>query len=530
VPLPSARLFDLLAPAGAKAPPPAGDAPAPVLPLVTAPPAAAKPAPSWAVDLDGNLQDSADRGGAARQPPAPAVRLDAGHSKTPPGASLGVTPPPVGLTPPPVATTPPPLLKPPASPAPTGAHATAAPPGLPERRQPPAPEAVLMTAFSQDAAAGAAAGKSKKNTGRVIAIVILLLAIAGIGYAAWTYERAHRLPQAVRVRVLSPRPTAAYLWFSGAGTVTDHEARTLAFETAGTLAEMLPPGTAFGADDILGRLRGAQPIEALLGRHRARVAFYEQMRDSMRAANNQVELRQAEIKLVEKRRLVDESMASLAKLVIRASEPGEIVETLGKVGMPVAARKPVVRVKGRMLHGQFDLGPGEIADASALEFCRVEVVGLGPRASNAEPAAADGTKADVGSPEAQAVPRFVDCTIDKSAPDAKKARVLLPDNLGLVPGQPLRLARRRYDAVFPLPATAVGDGADKGGRSVWIASAAGTAERRDVTVADHERAGEGGPLAPPEQVLVTGGLRVGDEVIIGAPADLRPGVPLIVER
>jgi len=383
-----------------------------------------------------------------------------------------------------------------------------------------------MTAFSEDAAA---AGKPKRRTGRVIVFLILLLAIVGIVYLQRSRENA-RVPEAVRVRVLSPRPAAVYRWFPGPGTVTDHESRTLAFENAGTLAELLPPGTAFAAGDILGKLRGAQPIEALVGRQRARVAFYEQMRDSMRAANNAAELRQAEIKLADKQRLVDESMASLAKLVLRATEPGEIVETLAKVGTPVRANVPLMRVKGRMLHGEFALSEEEIASVGKIGFCRVEVVGLGPRASNAAHAlAAADTAADVGSPDAQAAPRFVDCEFEKSAAGDKKLHVTLPDNLGLVPGQPLRLARHRYDAVFPLPGAAIMSDGDKG-RSIWIASAAGTAERRAVTVVDFEPVVDGTRVYLPEDALVTGGLRVGDEVIVGAPADLRPGAPIIVER
>jgi hypothetical protein len=286
------------------------------------------------------------------------------------------------------------------------------------------------------------------------------------------------------------------------------------------LAELLPPGTAFAAGDILGRLRGAQPIEALLARQRARLAFYKQMRESMRAANNQPELRQAEIKLAEKQRLIDETTASLAKLVVRAGEPGEVVETLAKVGMPVRAGAPLLRVKGRMLHGEFELDAEARASAGKLGFCRVEVVGLGPRASNDEPRAAAGTAAgtaaDVGSPDAQATPRFIDCTFE-TAGAANKVRVVLPDNLGLVPGQPLRLARQRYEAVFPVPAAAVsGTGAR---RTVWVATAGGTAERREVSVADVS-----------EDALVSDGLRVGDEVIVEAPADLQPGAPIAVER
>jgi multidrug efflux pump subunit AcrA (membrane-fusion protein) len=409
--------------------------------------------------------------------------------------------------------TPPPLVKAPAA-APPLASAAPAPAGLPERRQPPPPDAVHMAAFVPDAAAAAA--KTKPRTGRIISIVVLLLAIAGIAYTLWSREHA-RVPQAVRVRVLSPKPAAIYRWFSGRGTVTDHEARTLSFESAGTLAELLPPGTAFSAGDIIGRLRAAPPLEALLSRHRARLAFYQQMRDSMRAANNQAELRQAEIKLADKQRLIDESNATLAKLVVRASEPGEIVETMAKVGMPVRANVPLLRVKGRMLHGEFELDGDEIAGASKLAFCRVEVVGLGPRASNADVAAAPGTAADTGSPEAQAAPRFVDCTLEKPAPGAKKLRVTLPDNLGLVPGQPLRLARQRYDAVFPVPAAVVSGAGDR--RSIWIAGAEGKVERREISVADAA-----------DDVLVSDGLRVGDEVIVDAPADLREGAAIVVDR
>jgi len=379
-----------------------------------------------------------------------------------------------------------------------------------------------MTAFTPEAGAGTAANatataKAKKsNAGRVIAVIILLAVIAGVAYVAITREKA-RVPQAAaRVRVLSPKPAAVYRWFSGRGTVTDHESRTLGFESAGMLAELLPPGTAFAAGDIIGRLRAAQPIEALLSRQRARLAFYEQMRDSMRKANNQPELRQAEIKLADKQRLIDEANGSLAKLVVRATEPGEVVETLAKVAMPVRANAPVMRIKGRMLHGEFALDREEIGRAAKLGFCRVEVIGLGPHASNEAPAPT-GTAADVGSPDAQPAPRFVDCTIEKSAGATDKLRVTLPDNLGLVPGQPLRLARDRFDAVFPVPAGAVG-GAE-GHRSLWVASAAGTAERRDVTVADMA-----------DDALVSDGLRIGDEVILDAPAELRAGAPIAIDR
>ncbi|HEY7373075.1 MAG TPA: efflux RND transporter periplasmic adaptor subunit [Polyangia bacterium] len=493
-----ARLFDIPMPA-AKAPLP--PAQAPTLPPLRSPApggASARPASSWATDLEGNLQPETGAPVPAAPPAMPASPAESVDGRTPPPLHRG-----------PTAATVPSLP----------ATANPAPAGLSERRQPPAPEAVQMASFAPDAGGAAASmrAKQKRGAGPIIAVIVLLLVIAGLAYVMVTREKA-RVPQAAaRVRVLSPKPAAIYRWFSGRGTVTDHEARTLAFESAGTLAELLPPGTAFGTADILGRLRAAPPIEATLARQRARLAFYEQMRDSMRKANNQPELRQAEIKLAEKQRLIEESMAALGKVVVRAPEPGEVVETLGKVGTPVRANAPIVRVKGRMLHGEFALDGEEIARAGKLGFCRVEVVGLGPHASNTEAPAAGGTAADVGSPDAQAAPRFIDCTVEKSGAAAGKLRVALPDNLGLVPGQPLRLARERFDAVFPVPAGAVGG--DDGHRSLWVATAAGRAERRDVTVADMS-----------DDALVSNGLRVGDEVIVDAPAGLQPGAAIVVER
>ena len=170
-----------------------------------------------------------------------------------------------------------------------------------------------------------------------------------------------------------------------------------------------------------------------------------------------------------------------------------------------------------MLHGEFALDQDDAAIARDLAFCRVEVVGLGPRASNTEARGASDTAADTGSPDAQAGPRFIDCTLAKDG-GRDKVRVVLPANVGLVPGQPLRLARQRFDAVFPVPAALVSDGGGSQ-KSVWVAGRAGVAERRDVTVAEVG-----------DEALIASGLQVGDEVIVDAPASLLPGAAIAVKR
>lgn len=455
----------------------ASKAPAPAAP--TAPAGMSDSAKSrWALDLDGALQ--APDSPAAVTAPAPAAKDTA-------------------LPPRPVA--------------------AGKPAGIPERRQPPAPEAVVMAGFSEVTAKRGTARPS--GPGRLVLVLVLLLGVAAavVGYYVWTRQHV-AAPQALRVRVMTPKPTAVYRWFSGRGAVTDYETSTVAFATQGRLTDLLPAGTKLGAGDIIGKLAGATAVETLLAHDRSRVAFYRQMRDSMRAADNLPELRQAELRLAEKQRLVADTTANLARFTVQAVEPGEVIETLAKIGAPVPAGAPVARVKGQLLHGAFELDGDERAVLAKLDFCRVEVVGLGPRAENlaARRETAASAVADSGPLEAQAGPRFVDCKPpvgDVSAGD--KVEVALPGDLGLVSGQPLRLARRRFDAVFPVPASALVGGGDQ--KSIWIAGRDGRAESRAVAVADLG-----------DEALVSDGLHVGDDVIVDPPAGLQPGSQIAATR
>jgi hypothetical protein len=474
--------------------PPIADAAPPVVvapPLVAAaaPPAAAgakadaaKPddaKASWAMELDGALQSSDSPAAVAAPPPAPKSEV-----VLPPGPVKAVEP----------------------------------PPGLSERRQPPTPEAVVMSGFAEAGRRGRApAGRS----GRPILLVVLLLlaAAAGIGYWVWSHQQKAAAPQALRVRVMTPAPTAVYRWFSGPGQVTDYETTTLTFANPGRLAELLPAGTEVAAGDVVGKLQGAAGLETLLAHDRSRVGFYKQLRDSMHAAGNAAEERLAVTHLGEKEKLVDMALAGLTKFTVVAAEPGEVVETLAKIGTPIVSGAPVARLKGRLLHGAFELDADERATLAKMDFCRVEVVGLGPRASNdLPPAEAATTAADVIPPGAQVGPRFVDCKpLGDAAVASRKIEIPLPGDRGLVSGQPLRLARRRYDAVFPVPAAAVIAAGER--KSLWIAGRDGTAELRSIVVADSN-----------DDALVSDGLRVGDQVIVDPPADLRAGARIELAR
>lgn len=438
-----------------------------------------RPTPNWALALDGDL------------PPGGATQA----AEKPADLSPEVTLPPV--------------------PTPTAAPP---PPGVPERRQPPQPEAVVMAAFSDEAGRERRPAPQKSRAPLIVVGLLVVAAAIAAGVWYWKSQRAAPAPQAVRVHVLTPAPAAVYRWFDRPGQVTTADTLALSFSTAGRLTELLPSGTEVAAGDVIGKLQAAAPIETALEHHRSRVGFCKQVLDAMRAVGNDTAAHHAEVMLAEKERLVAEAQAALARYTIVASEPGEILETLAKVGGAVTPGVPVARVKSRLLRGAFQLEPDERAAFSRVDFCRVEVIGLAPRASN-EPVRRAGppaTAVDSSPLEAQVGPRFVDCERLPARSATEPVEVALPGDVGLVSGQPLRLARRRFDAVFPVPATALQGDGDR--RALWVAAHDGTSEPRDVALA------EGG-----DEALVRDGLRVGDQVIVDPPADLHAGTRVAIE-
>jgi len=402
-----------------------------------------------------------------------------------------------------------------------------------ERRQPPGPGDVVSTPFEDVSMRFRAPPPERQRSfkGIIFLALVLIGAGSGGGYYYWTLKHP-KLPEAVRLRVVAPKPTAVYRWFATIGTVVDLDARTMSFDSAGKIVELMPAGTKFGPGDTLGKLAGAAALEADLAKNKSKLAVFEQLRDSMKASGKKGDLRDAEDKVAARKKMVDGVQADLAKLVLRATEAGSIVETSQKVGATVAPKMPVLKWRGRSLHGDFTMDQEDFAKASKLEFCRVEVSGLGtpgttPGAQTpgaAAPAAAPTGSAPGASADGGAAGelRYVDCMLPPPAPPPvngvpsllRKFIVTLPTDAGLVTGQQLHLARKRFDGVFPLPVTAVETVSATEGK-IWVAAPNLTAEQRNISIAESR-----------DEVLVAAGINVGDEIIVDPPRDLAPGTLL----
>ncbi|MDB4980588.1 MAG: hypothetical protein JWM82_1340 [Myxococcales bacterium] len=389
-----------------------------------------------------------------------------------------------------------------------------------ERRQPPGVDSVEMAPF-EDVSLRFRAPPPERKRSSAGAVVTIGLVIAGGGAAGYAYWMKQHPPVAhvERLRVVGPQPTTVYRWFATVGSIVDLESRTLAFETTGKVVELLPTGTKFAAGDTLGRLVGAGALEGELATHKSKMAAFEQLRDSLKAAgkpSQKAALRDVEDKITARKKMIDDAQAALSKLVLRAPEAGVIFETPSKVGMIAGAKAPAIKWRGKNLHGDFTMDQEDYSKATKLDFCRLEVTGIGtPVTTPGHESASAATDAGAA---ASNEPRFVDCTIPPLGPPPpgmpsllRKFIVTLPTDAGLVTGQQLHLARKRYDGVFVLPPSAVEVQTGVVGR-VWVAAPNGTAEPRPVTIVEAR-----------DEVLISEGINVGDEIIAEPPHDLSPG-------
>jgi len=253
---------------------------------------------------------------------------------------------------------------------------------------------------------------------------------------------------------------------------------------------------------------------------RARVAFFEQLRDSSRAAGNEAAARQAEANVTARTRELAAAQAQLAELEIRPKAAGQIGQVLVERGALVKPGTPAIRIRAAGPRATFPLPPDAQAKARALGFCRLETV--------------PGTGAGDGGATEKAA-RAIDCSFPALSPGVAPDSALAVDVVGapdLAPGTAVNLASARFDGVFPVPRSAVvhdeagasaggAAGTDKPGDHVWIVSAAGDgAAKRSVEIASTVDA-----LA-----LISHGLVAGDAVITDPPPDLKAGMPITVVR
>lgn len=306
----------------------------------------------------------------------------------------------------------------------------------------------------------------------------------GVGLVVFKLSATTQAP-AISVRTLVPSVASVYRWLDVTGSIKPAGEKTLVFPASGKVAQVAAPGTAFKAGDLVAELETARKSRNELQHHRERLAYYEQMFESMRTSGNKSEARQAELKVAEKKRLVAETLAALAKVAVVAPSAGEVAEALVTIGVSVAGGAPAVRLKGAGMRAEFELPRDEAERVRRLAFCRVEIDG-----------------------------KPLDCTFSAEGSDATHVLVDLPASADAAPGKTARLAKARYDGVFVLPNAALIPGKAQGqeqDRRVYIVRG-NQAQTQSVVVAEET----------PSEVIISQGLEAGTPVIIEIPPTLQP--------
>lgn len=286
-------------------------------------------------------------------------------------------------------------------------------------------------------------------------------------------------PEAIAVRTVVPALGSVYRWFDAAGTVKPAGERTLTFPSAGTVAHVLATGAPFVNGDVIAALDTARRFQNDLAHNRERLAYYQQMLESMRTAGNKPEMRQAEIKIAEKKRMVVDTLDALSNVAIVATFAGEVGEALTTVGATVKAGAGAVRIKGNTWRVEFELSREDADRVRHLGFCRVDIEG-----------------------------KPLECSLGTDGDNDTHILVDLPPDPAVMPGKVVRLAKARFDGVFTIPTSAVVQVGNTD--RVYIAAPTGRAEFRPVALAERS----------PSEALVTQGLDVGDVVVVDVPNGL----------
>jgi len=312
-----------------------------------------------------------------------------------------------------------------------------------------------------------------------------VMAAGAIGFFGYRLSATSEPQGPIAVRTIVPSAGTTYRWFDATGIVKSAGEKTLTFTTGGKVVRVASAGTSFHPGDVIAEVEGAPQFRQVIDHNKQRLAYYEQRLEEMTQDNNRPEMRQAELKIAEKKRLIAEAQAGLSKQGVVATGAGEIAEALVAPGAVVKAGAPAVRVKGTDWRAELELSRDDANAVRRLGFCRVEIGG-----------------------------KPFECSLSAEGGDETHVFLDLPTEPEMAAGKPVRLARARYDAAFVLPAAALAPtkGSD---RRVYVVKD-GRAESYAVVLSDQS----------PTEIVVTQGLEPGSVVVAEVPPGLKPRAPV----
>jgi multidrug efflux pump subunit AcrA (membrane-fusion protein) len=320
----------------------------------------------------------------------------------------------------------------------------------------------------------AAEPPEKKSSALIWVLLILVLGGVGGGIA---YMQLGAKSTTVSVAIASPRDVAKL--FEGTGKIDKGDPVVLSFGESGKVVDVVAAGTEAKQGMPLATLEAYGQIDKQLLDVRDRLAFYERQLNQAKAKGAEEEVKKAEAKVAEKRKLLNELEAKAAKVRLLAPRPGTVAEVMVSAGGEAKAGAPAVRLGDDALAATFKVPAAEAPEAGAETAVQT--------------AAGATLKAKVTRSENGEV------------------TVAISDGGTLKMGDEVRLVQKKEANVIPLPQGAL---TQRDGQDVVFVLVNGEARLRKVTVAGR---------SPSNEILVSAGLAPGDSVITTGAESLSDG-------
>jgi RND family efflux transporter MFP subunit len=317
---------------------------------------------------------------------------------------------------------------------------------------------------------------SKSSAGSLLILFLVLLVVAAI--VAYIKFMGGSTAKVATV-VATPREVVRL--YDASATVRRSEGQTLSFGEAGKVSDVVAAGTEAKAGMPLATLESYAKIEKELADVKDRASFYEKQLATAKAKNDAEATKNAEGKVAEKRKLMNDLEARAAKVRLVAPGAGTVAQVMAQAGSDAKPGEPVLKLADKHAIADFKLGAG---DAAALKS--------GATAS-LQPALG-------GAPLSGRVSKI----------DGDTVTVELPEDAPVKPGDAVRLVKQRVPNVVPVPATALTH--RETGDVVYVL-ADGAVHERSVSVVD--RSGN--------EALIGSGLSGGDVVVAAGADNLHDG-------
>jgi multidrug efflux pump subunit AcrA (membrane-fusion protein) len=324
----------------------------------------------------------------------------------------------------------------------------------------------------------ARASEPPKAKSSALSVIIIILVLGAIGFGVYYVKVMSDSAAKVSTQIAAPREIVKL--YDGAAAAKKSDGQALTIGEGGKVADAVAAGAEVKAGQPLVTLDSYAKIEKELADVKDREGYYEKQLAAAKAKNDDEGAKTAQGKVDEKKKLLGELEARVAKVRLVAPGAATVAQVMVKAGDDVKAGDAAVKLADKHVTAEFALG-GDAAALKPGQAVALQAAGGGATVS--------GRVANVAG---------------------DKVTVELADDAAVKPGDSLRLVKQKVSNVIPVPAAAV---VKRDSGDVVYVLADGAVHERKVSVVDRND----------KEALVGSGIVAGDQVVTSGGDALHDG-------